>query len=36
MTENKKFTFRVGSREFEELMEIKRFQIIFSVILKVV
>lgn len=35
MTENQKLTFIMGPREFKELVEIKCFQIIFSIILKV-
>lgn len=35
MTENQKLTFIMGPWEFKELVEIKCFQIIFSIILKV-
>lgn len=35
MTENQKLTFIMGPWEFQELVEIKCFQIIFSIILKV-
>ena len=35
MTENQKLTFIMGPREFKELVEIKCFQIIFIIILKV-
>lgn len=35
MTENQKLAFIMDPREFKELVEIKCFQIIFSIILKV-
>lgn len=35
MTENQKLTFIMGPEEFKELVKIKCFQIIFSIVLKV-
>ena len=35
MTENQKLTFIMGPKEFKELVKIKCFQIIFSIVLKV-
>ena len=36
MTENQKLTFIMGPEEFKELVKITCFQIIFSIVLKVV